>query len=194
MTQAWARSVLIVGGQKSGKSARAEQLAAAWLAASTDHEAMLIATALAGDSEMQARIERHRQQRRERVPAMQTLEEPRRLAQMLTEHSLSKRMLVIDCITLWLTHLMMPVDTGQPVMSPEEVLLQTDILCLAIASAPGPVVLISNDIGGGVIPMGAEVRAFVDTQGLVNQRLAAACERLTWMVAGQALTVKGVSA
>ena len=194
MTQAWARSVLIVGGQKSGKSARAEQLAAAWLAASTDHEAMLIATALAGDSEMQARIERHRQQRRERVPAMQTLEEPRRLAQMLTEHSLSKRMLVIDCITLWLTHLMMPVDTGQPVMSPEEVLLQTDILCLAIASAPGPVVLISNDIGAGVIPMGAEVRAFVDTQGLVNQRLAAACERLTWMVAGQALIVKGVSA
>lgn len=194
MTQAWARSVLILGGQKSGKSARAEQLAAAWLAASTDHEAMLIATALAGDSEMQARIERHRQQRRERVPAMQTLEEPRRLAQMLTEHSLSKRMLVIDCITLWLTHLMMPVDTGQPVMSPEEVLLQTDILCLAIASAPGPVVLISNDIGAGVIPMGAEVRAFVDTQGLVNQRLAAACERLTWMVAGQALTVKGVSA
>ena len=194
MKQARARSVLIVGGQKSGKSARAEQLAAAWLAASTDHEAMLIATALAGDSEMQARIERHRQQRRERVPAMQTLEEPRRLAQMLTEHSLSKRMLVIDCITLWLTHLMMPVDTGQPVMSPEEVLLQTDILCLAIASAPGPVVLISNDIGGGVIPMGAEVRAFVDTQGLVNQRLAVACERLTWMVAGQALIVKGVSA
>ena len=194
MTQAWARSVLIVGGQKSGKSARAEQLAAAWLAASTDHEAMLIATALAGDSEMQARIERHRQQRRERVPAMQTLEEPRRLAQMLTEHSRTKRMLVIDCITLWLTHLMMPVDTGQPVMSPEEVLLQTDILCLAIASAPGPVVLISNDIGAGVIPMGAEVRAFVDTQGLVNQRLAAACERLTWMVAGQALIVKGVSA
>ena len=194
MTQAWARSVLIVGGQKSGKSARAEQLAAAWLAASTDHEAMLIATALAGDSEMQARIERHRQQRRERVPAMQTLEEPRRLAQMLTEHSLSKRMLVIDCITLWLTHLMMPVDTGQPVMSPEEALLQTDILCLAIASAAGPVVLISNDIGAGVIPMGAEVRAFVDTQGLVNQRLAAACERLTWMVAGQALIVKGVSA
>ena len=194
MTQAWARSVLIVGGQKSGKSACAEQLAAAWLAASPDHEAMLIATALAGDSEMQARIERHRQQRREHVPAMQTLEEPRRLAQMLTEHSLTKRMLVIDCITLWLTHLMMPVDTGQPVMSPEEALLQTDILCLAIASAPGPVVLISNDIGGGVIPMGAEVRAFVDTQGLVNQRLAAACERLTWMVAGQALIVKGVSA
>ena len=194
MTQGWARSELILGGQKSGKSARAEQLAAAWLAASPDHEAMLIATALAGDSEMQARIERHRQQRREHVPAMQTLEEPRRLAQMLTEHSYSHRLLVIDCITLWLTHLMMPVDTGQPVMSPEEVLLQTDILCLAIASAPGPVVLISNDIGGGVIPMGAEVRAFVDTQGLVNQRLAVACERLTWMVAGQALIVKGVSA
>lgn len=191
MTYAWAKSELILGGQKSGKSARAEQLAAAWLSASSDHEAMLIATALAGDNEMHARIERHRQQRRARVPAMQTLEEPKRLAQMLTEHSRTERMLVIDCITLWLTHLMMPVDTGQPVMSPEEVLLQTEMLCLAIASAPGPVVLISNDIGSGVIPLGAEVRAFVDTQGLVNQRLGAACERLTWMVAGQALTVKG---
>ena len=194
MTQASSKSELIIGGQKSGKSARAEQLAAAWLAASPDHEAMLIATALAGDSEMQARIERHRQQRRARVPAMQTLEEPRRLAQMLTEHSLTKRLLVIDCITLWLTNLLMPVDAGLSVMTQAEVLLQTDILCLAIASAPGPVVLISNDIGGGVIPMGAEVRAFVDTQGLVNQRLAAACERLTWMVAGQAVIVKGVSA
>lgn len=191
MTYAWAKSELILGGQKSGKSARAEQLAAAWLSASSDHEAMLIATALAGDNEMHARIERHRQQRRARVPAMQTLEEPKRLAQMLTEHSRTERMLVIDCITLWLTHLMMPVDTSQPVMSAEEVLLQTEILCLAIASAPGPVVLISNDIGSGVIPLGAEVRAFVDTQGLVNQRLGAACERLTWMVAGQALTVKG---
>lgn len=191
MTYAWAKSELILGGQKSGKSARAEQLAAAWLSASSDHEAMLIATALAGDNEMHARIERHRLQRRARVPAMQTLEEPKRLAQMLTEHSRTERMLVIDCITLWLTHLMMPVDTSQPVISPEEVLLQTEILCLAIASAPGPVMLISNDIGGGVIPLGAEVRAFVDTQGLVNQRLGAACERLTWMVAGQALTVKG---
>ena len=194
MTHAWAKSELILGGQKSGKSARAEQLAADWLSASAGNEAVLIATALAGDNEMHARIERHRQQRRARVPAMQTLEEPKRLAQMLTEHSRTERMLVIDCITLWLTHLMMPVDTGQQVMSPEEVLLQTDILCLAIASAPGPVVLISNDIGAGVIPMGAEVRAFVDTQGLVNQRLAAACERLTWMVAGQALIVKGVNA
>lgn len=191
MTYAWAKSELILGGQKSGKSARAEQLAAAWLSASSDHEAMLIATALAGDNEMHARIERHRLQRRARVPAMQTLEEPKRLAQLLTEHSRTERMLVIDCITLWLTHLMMPVDTSQPVMSAEEVLLQTEILCLAIASAPGPVVLITNDIGGGVIPLGAEVRAFVDTQGLVNQRLGAACERLTWMVAGQALTVKG---
>ena len=193
MSHPWATTELILGGQKSGKSARAEQLAAAWLAASPAHEAVLIATALAGDGEMQARIERHRQQRRQRVPSMQTLEEPRRLAQMLTEHSRANRLLVVDCITLWLTNLMMPVDTDWPVMPPAEVLMQTDILCLAIASAPGPVVLISNDIGGGVIPMGAEVRAFVDTHGLVNQRLASACEKLTCMFAGQALTVKEAS-
>jgi adenosylcobinamide kinase/adenosylcobinamide-phosphate guanylyltransferase len=194
MTHAWAQTELILGGQKSGKSARAEQLAAAWLAASTDHEAVLIATALAADSEMQARIERHRLQRQQRVPAMQTLEEPRLLAQMLTDYSRSNRLLVIDCITLWLTNVLMPADTTLPVMSQAEVLLQTDILCMAIASASGPVVLVSNDIGSGVIPMGAEVRAFVDTQGLVNQRLASACEKLTCMFAGQALVVKGVSA
>lgn len=193
MTHAWAQTELILGGQKSGKSARAEQLAAAWLAASTDHEAVLIATALAADSEMQARIERHRLHRQQRVPAMQTLEEPRLLAQMLTDYSRSNRLLVIDCITLWLTNVLMPADTTLPVMSQAEVLLQTDILCMAIASASGPVVLVSNDIGSGVIPMGAEVRAFVDTQGLVNQRLASACDTVSYMFAGQALAVKGAS-
>ena len=189
MTTRWLKSELILGGQKSGKSARAEQLAADWLSASLSHEAVLIATALAGDSEMQARIDRHRQQRRQRVPALQTLEESNRLAQTLIKHSQPHRLLVIDCITLWLTNLLMPVDTNSPVLSPAEVLLQTDELCLAIKSAPGPIVVVSNDIGGGVIPLSEQVRSFVDTQGLVNQRLAAVCERLSLMVAGQVLKV-----
>jgi adenosylcobinamide kinase/adenosylcobinamide-phosphate guanylyltransferase len=192
MTKTWTQTELILGGQKSGKSARAEKLAIDWLSASAVHEAALIATALAGDNEMQARIERHSQQRRQRVPGMFTHEEPLKPAQAITDFSRANRLLVIDCITLWLTNLLMPQDAAWPVMTPAQVLLQTDLLCLSIASAPGPMVLISNDIGGGVIPMGAEVRAFVDTQGLVNQRLASACERVTCMFAGQALTVKGI--
>jgi adenosylcobinamide kinase/adenosylcobinamide-phosphate guanylyltransferase len=194
MAQVFARSELILGGQKSGKSARAEQLAVDWLASSASNEALLIATALGGDSEMQSRIERHRQQRSQRVPAMQTLEEPRRLAQMLTEHSLTKRMLVIDCITLWLTNLLMPLDQNQLAFTCTEAEHQANQLCLAIASAPGPVVLVSNEIGGGVVPMGEMVRIFVDTLGLVNQRLGSTCERVSYMFAGQTLMVKGVSA
>jgi adenosylcobinamide kinase/adenosylcobinamide-phosphate guanylyltransferase len=191
MTHAWAKSELILGGQKSGKSAHAEELAIGWLSASNVHETALIATALAGDNEMQARIERHRQQRRQRVPGMFTHEEPLKLAQAITDFSRANRLLVIDCITLWLTNLLMPEDAAWPVMTPAQVLLQTDLLCLSIASAPGPVVLVSNDIGNGVIPMGAQVRVFVDTQGMVNQRLASACERVTCMVAGIALIIKG---
>src|SRR5690606_17747601 len=98
-----ARSELILGGQKSGKSRRAEALAAAWLAASTGHRALLIATAEAGDEEMRLRIARHQGDRARRVPNMQTLEEPRYLAGALLEHSAADTLIVVDCLTLWLT-------------------------------------------------------------------------------------------
>ncbi len=179
-----ARSELILGGQKSGKSRRAEALAAAWLARSTTHRAVLIATAQAHDAEMRERIARHQRDRAERVPGLATIEEPLALPEAIKAHSAPQTMLVVDCLTLWLTNLRMPMP-GQPAPA-----IDADALLPAIRAAEGPLVLVGNEIGLGVIPMGAEVRAFVDALGRLNQQVAAACERVTLMAAGLPLTLK----
>ena len=178
-----ARSELILGGQRSGKSRRAEGLARTWLAQSTQHRAVLIATAHAGDQEMHERIAHHQRERALRVPGLLTVEEPLQLAEALTAHSRADTLLVVDCLTLWLTNHLMPASgvAGEP---PIEALLQ------ALRAVPGPVVLVGNEIGLGVIPMGREVRAFVDELGRLNQEVARVCERVTFMAAGLPLTLK----
>lgn len=183
------RTEIILGGQKSGKSARAEQLANDWLHAGGGRGAVLIATGLPADAEMAARIARHQQDRGTRAPGLQTVEEPRYLAEAIGRHSAAQTLLVVDCLTLWLTQLVMPAK-GEA-LPPDEVSQAVGALCDAVRRAPGPVVLVSNEIGLGVIPMGREVRAFVDALGLLNQRIATGCDRATLMVAGCALTVKG---
>ncbi len=185
-----ARSELILGGQRSGKSRRAEVLARDWLAAATAHRAVMVATGQAWDEEMRERIARHQADRTERVPGMVTVEEPLALADALRRHSDPQTLVVVDCLTLWLTNLTMPADPAQ-VLGEVAVVAAGDDLCAAIAAAPGPVVLVGNEIGLGVIPMGRQVRAFVDALGRLNQQVAAACERVTLMAAGLPLTLKG---
>ena len=178
-----ARLELILGGQKSGKSRRAEALAQAWLTSCPGRSAALLATGQAWDEEMRARIARHQADRALRAPGLLTLEAPLHLAQAIATHSLPERLLVVDCLTLWLTNWMMPA-SGEALKPPVAALLE------ALRAAPGPVVLVGNEIGSGVIPMGAEVRAFVDALGRLNQVLAAACDRVTLMVAGLPMTLK----
>ena len=198
-----ARSELILGGQKSGKSRRAELLARDWLAASPEHRAVLIATAQPWDDEMRQRIARHRQDRALRVPAMATVEEPLALADAIAQHSRANTLVVVDCLTLWLTNLLMPpmpekpekpenfenYPSNRPVASVQYAWIAT--LLVAIEKFSGPVVLVSNEIGLGVIPLGAEVRAFVDALGCLNQSVAQACDRVTLMAAGLPLALKG---
>lgn len=187
-----ARSEFILGGQRSGKSRRAERLARDWLAAATAHRAVMIATGQAWDAEMRERIARHQADRAVRVPGMLTVEEPLALAEAVRRHSDGHTLVVVDCLTLWLTNRMMPADPTQAL--PEAAVIAAgEDLCAAIAAAPGPVVLVGNEIGLGVIPMGREVRAFVDALGRLNQQVAAACERVTLMAAGLPLTLKGHS-
>ena len=107
-----ARSELILGGQKSGKSRRAELLARDWLAQSPQHSALLIATAQPWDDEMRARIQRHQRDRAARVPGMHTLEAPRELAAVLQRESTPHTLIVVDCLTLWLTNWLMPADSA----------------------------------------------------------------------------------
>jgi adenosylcobinamide kinase/adenosylcobinamide-phosphate guanylyltransferase len=225
------RSEFILGGQKSGKSRRAEALAQHWLAEGPQHSALLIATAQAFDDEMRLRIERHRQDRLVRVPGMKTIEEPLALAATIAAFSHPDTLIVIDCLTLWLTAQLMPPNTDlvptptachatplieainslpltnspplikclpstdsrtstNPLPSISWQTTATD-LCHAVTHAPGPIVLVGNEIGLGVIPLGQEVRAFVDALGLLNQMVAATCERVTLMSAGLPLTLKG---
>ena len=191
-------SELILGGQRSGKSRRAESLALAWLAQSPQHQAVLIATAQPWDDEMRERIARHQQDRAERAPGMQTVEEPLQLAQALLRHSQPHTLVVVDCLTLWLTNLLMPAenlenDQKKALNMPlaQYIRAQVAIILIAIEKTDGPVVLVGNEIGLGVIPLGRETRAFVDALGRLNQDVAKVCDRVTFMAAGLPLPLKG---
>ncbi|AYQ29907.1 MULTISPECIES: bifunctional adenosylcobinamide kinase/adenosylcobinamide-phosphate guanylyltransferase [unclassified Polaromonas] len=193
-TMTIAKSELILGGQKSGKSRRGEQLAQQWLAQSPQHRAVMVATARPWDDEMRERIRRHQQDRAERVPGMATVEEPLELAQAITRHSAAHTLVLVDCLTLWLTNLLMPAPGYESNQSPAQVAsTHTAMILRAIEAAPGPVVLVGNEIGLGVIPLGRETRAFVDALGLLNQQVAGACERVTLMAAGLPLILKAPS-
>ena len=187
-----ARSELILGGQKSGKSRRAEQIASEWLARSPSNDAVLIATAQPWDEEMHERIARHRQDRAERVSGLRTVEEPVQLAEALAACSQAQTLVVVDCLTLWLTNLLMPAsDVEQEKAFPHNSRVFTAMFLGAIRQSAGPVVLVGNEIGLGVIPLGRETRAFVDALGRLNQDVAQVCERVTFMAAGLPLTLKG---
>lgn len=189
---------LILGGQKSGKSRRAEHLANAWLAGvevnGQPRQATLIATAQPWDAEMQRCIARHQTDRAQRAPGLATLEEPLALAQAISRLSAPHHLLVVDCLTLWLTNLLMPAEVAENPQQPHST-TPTSVdavaaLLAALRSAPGPVVLVSNEIGLGVIPMGEQMRHFVYTAGQVNQAVAAVSQRVVLMVAGLPMGVK----
>ena len=182
---------LILGGQKSGKSRVAEARAAGWLQGS-GHEAVLIATALAGDAEMAGRIAPHRAERARRVPGLATHEEPHELAAALRQWSAAGRLVVVDCLTLWWTQLAMPL--RGPGASPADLEEACAGLVQALREATGPVVLVSNEIGLGLAPLSAEARRCVDALGVLHQQVADACTRVTLMVAGCELAVKGGAA
>lgn len=179
---------LILGGARSGKSRCAEGRAAAWLAQHPHHRATLVATALAGDDEMAARIARHRLDRAARVPGLATVEEPLAPGAVLRRLADPRHLLVLDCLTLWLTQCLLP-PPGLPVDEatwPRE----RAALLAALQDHPSPVLLVSNEIGLGVLPLAREARACVDALGHLHQDLARLCPRVTLMVAGCELTVK----
>ncbi len=178
---------LILGGQRSGKSRCAEARALVWLAR-PGHSALLLATALALDDEMRARIARHRADRASHVPGLATLEVPLDLAGALHEHTAPHRLVLVDCLTLWWTNLVMPVSGS--VLPPADWADARESLCAALQAARGPVLLVSNEIGLGVSPMSPEARGFVDGLGWLHQAVAAACTNVTLMVAGIDVPVK----
>ncbi|HEY4370573.1 MAG TPA: bifunctional adenosylcobinamide kinase/adenosylcobinamide-phosphate guanylyltransferase [Burkholderiales bacterium] len=177
---------LILGGARSGKSGHAERLA---IAAGTP--VTYIATARAGDAEMRARIAHHRAQR----PAhWQTAEAPLELAGALRRHAAPGRLVIVDCLTLWLTNLLFDGrehEAAEGVIEPPPAYAREHAALLeALPGLPGTVLCVSNEIGFGVVPLGALTRFFTDEMGRLNQAVAAQAQRVTLMVAGLPLELK----
>jgi adenosylcobinamide kinase / adenosylcobinamide-phosphate guanylyltransferase len=200
-----ARSELILGAARSGKTARAESLAAVWLARSSGHRAVFIATAHAWDEEMRERIAQHQRRRAERVPRMATVEDPLELARAIGRHGRADTLIVTDCLTLWLTARLMPQAGAQAGAEPgrapgeghepegEGEMATGATIARALRACAGPIVLISNEPGPDLRPLAHDARMFLSALGGVNQEAAAACERVTLMSAGRPLTLKGGS-
>jgi adenosylcobinamide kinase/adenosylcobinamide-phosphate guanylyltransferase len=163
---------LVLGGARSGKSRYAE-----WLIATYPQPWIYIATAEAKDAEMAERIAAHRARR---DAGWQTVEAPHDLADAL-EAAPAGAAVLVDCLTLWLSNLMEP---GFDVEA------QTARLQEALAGRAGPTVLVSNEVGLGIVPDNALARRFRDLQGTLNQRLAAQAVRVIMMVAGVPVAVK----
>jgi adenosylcobinamide kinase/adenosylcobinamide-phosphate guanylyltransferase len=167
------RLTLVLGGARSGKSRHAEDLVTA-----TAPPWSYIATAQAFDDEMTARIAQHRERR---APGWRTIEAPRDLAGAIAAHAGSGQALLIDCLTLWLSNVM---------LAEADVDAACDLLVDALARAGGPIVVVSNEVGLGIVPDNALARRFRDAQGRLNQQVAASADRVVLMAAGLPLRMK----
>ncbi len=167
---------LVLGGARSGKSRHAEALVE-----SQPGACIYLATAQAGDGEMAARIAAHRARRDARWT---TVEEPLDLTAALGQACGPDRAVLVDCLTLWLSNLL---GAGRDVAA------ECDGLLAALPEFKGPVVLVSNEVGQGVVPDNALARRFVDHAGRLHQDLAAAAQRVVFMTAGLPQELKSVS-
>lgn len=169
---------LILGGARSGKSRLAEKLA-------TDSglSVTYIATSQPLDGEMTARVAHHRERR---PTEWGLIEEPVELARVLKENATPNHCLLVDCLTLWLTNLLMLEDPDR-LKEEREALLQT------LATLPGEIIFVSNETGMGVVPLGELTRRYVDEAGWLHQALAERCQRVVLTVAGLPLTLKGTA-
>ena len=173
MADANSHLTLVVGGARSGKSRYAESLVMGfpppWL---------YVATAEPLDGEMTARIAAHRARR---GADWRAIEAPRDLAGPLADN-MAGRAVLVDCLTLWLSNLM---------LADADVEAETERLEAVLARSSAPLVLVSNEVGSGIVPDNALGRRFRDAQGRLNQRMAARANRVVLMVAGLPLVVKG---
>ncbi len=167
---------LILGGARSGKSRLAEQRAMA-----SGLQLIYIATATADDTEMRLRVAEHRQRRSD---AWTLIEEPRALASVLHAHAAADRCLLVDCLTLWLSNLL---------CADQETLFETERRALTelLPRLPGHIILVSNETGLGVVPLGELTRRYTDEAGRLHQDIARCCDRVIFTLAGLPLILKG---
>jgi adenosylcobinamide kinase / adenosylcobinamide-phosphate guanylyltransferase len=167
------RRILVLGGARSGKSRIALQLAE-----QASPKRTYIATAQAFDDEMRDRIALHRL---ERDGSWQTVDAPRELAQAIQDQTGPGKVVLVDCLTLWLSNLVLAERAPQP---------EADRLIHAVRDAQGPLVLVSNEVGQGIVPSTPLGRSFRDEQGRLNQRMAEACDAVIFVAAGCPILLK----
>ncbi len=166
---------LVLGGARAGKSAFAEGLAKAW------DQRVYVATAVVTDDEMAARIAQHRARR---DPDWRTVEEPLELPAVVRRESAPRTGLLVDCLTVWLGNLMHHQRDADTACA---------ALLEALAAAPGPVVLVANEVGLGIVPDNALARAFRDHAGRLHQSVARVAGRVFFVAAGIPMTLKGAA-
>jgi len=181
-------STLVFGGARSGKSAFAEGLAQA-----CGKDVVYLATSRAGDGEMATRIAHHRERR---PLEWQTVEEELALAESLHAHCAPGRVVLVDCLTLWLSNLMFSdgrsyPDVGDIDLPPRFREERAALLDALDAGLAGDVIFVSNEVGMGIVPWGAISRSFADEAGRLNQAVAARVDRVVLVAAGLPLVLKG---
>ena len=169
---------LVLGGARSGKSTHAEKLASGTQFGAPPRPAVYIATAQAGDVEMATRIMAHRARR---GANWTTIEEPLKLGETLVAAAAHGRPVLVDCLTLWLSNLMMAGD---------DIDEATDELVRALDGLASPVVFVSNEVGLGIVPDTPLGRSFRDAQGRLNMRMAERADRVILMAAGLPMLLK----
>lgn len=166
---------LVLGGARSGKSRFAEKLLEA-----SGLAKVYVATAAAFDAEMESRISAHQVQRGQ---GWRTVEEQTDLVGVLDGEAGPDRALLVDCLTLWLNNLM---------MAEKDLASESARLCEAVAALKGPCIFVSNEVGAGIVPENRLAREFRDSQGRLNQEVAAACGKVVLVSAGLPLLLKPI--
>ena len=170
-------TILITGGCRSGKSRHALHIGADL----GGQRNFFIATCVPKDEEMRVRVRRHQ---KERGPQWKTLEVPIKLEQAIKRHGPEADVMLIDCLTLWISNHMAKNEQDAMIFA------QIEALVHIISKPPCPIVLVSNEVGAGIVPENPVARRFRDIIGWTNQRVAAACSKVIWMVAGIDVTIK----
>jgi adenosylcobinamide kinase / adenosylcobinamide-phosphate guanylyltransferase len=168
---------LVLGGVRSGKSRYAQQLA------ERSSRVVFVATAKSSDDEMQRKIERHRE---ERPAGWLTVEEPLELVKMLAQHGQDCEVMVVDCLTIFAANLLEAEGDDRSGIE-----RRVEALCVALQSATCSVVLVSNEVGSGVVPAYPLGRRYRDLLGEINQRVARVADDVVLLVAGLPLALKG---
>ena len=166
-------SLLVLGGARSGKSRHAQARAEA-----IEGELVFVATAQAFDDEMRERIGHHQA---DRGPRWRTIEEPIDVVGVIDREAAPGRVLLIDCLTLWTSNLM---------FAESDIAVEAKALADAIGRAGGPIILVANEVGLGIVPDNALARQFRDAAGTINQVIAAAVDEALFMAAGLPLKLK----